>query len=227
MKHPAKKRICWLVLGLSLGQLFMGLLRASAAYPNELSPLSKYATPGYVFVTVLFAVLLFRAGLPLNRFGFGARADRRQILLAIAAIAVLRIFAHTLELWIESLLGTTRDLQRFSGVEGSIPSLLALLFTNWTLAAFGEEFAFRIVLMRGLAFVFGDSRTGRLSALVLQSVMFGLVHAYQGPAGILGSAFSGLIFGAVTLACRWSIWPAAIAHGTNNTIGIFALYHGG
>jgi membrane protease YdiL (CAAX protease family) len=56
--------------------------------------------------------------------------------------------------------------------------------------------------------------------------MFGLIHAYQGSAGIAGSTFSGLVFGAVTLAGRRAIWPAAVAHGVNNTIGILQLYRG-
>jgi membrane protease YdiL (CAAX protease family) len=41
-----------------------------------------------------------------------------------------------------------------------------------------------------------------------------------------GSASSGLVFGVVTLAGRWSIWPAALAHGINNTIGILELSRG-
>jgi membrane protease YdiL (CAAX protease family) len=80
--------------------------------------------------------------------------------------------------------------------------------------------------MRGISFIFGDTRTGQISAIALQSMMFGLIHAYQGPTGIVGSTFSGLVFGVVTVAARWSIWPAALAHGTNNTIGIIALFYG-
>ena len=127
---------------------------------------------------------------------------------------------------IETLIGSARNLERFSNVEGSAGSLVTLLIVNWTLAAFGEEFTYRIVLMRGISFAFGDSLAAQISALVIQSIMFGLIHAYQGPTGIAGSTLSGLIFGAVTLASRWSIWPAALAHGTNNTIGIIALYQG-
>jgi len=95
---------------------------------------------------------------------------------------------------------------------------------NWTIAAFGEEFTYRIVLMRGISFILNDTRQAQFAAVIIQSVMFGLIHAYQGPAGIIGSTFSGLVFGTVTIASRWSIWPSAIAHGTNNTIGIIALY---
>ncbi len=105
-------------------------------------------------------------------------------------------------------------------------SFVVLLITNWTLAAFGEEFAYRILLMRGLSYIFGDSRKAQISALLLQSVMFGLIHSYQGSTGIVGTTFSGFVFGTVTLISRWSIWPAALAHGTNNTIGIISLYLG-
>jgi membrane protease YdiL (CAAX protease family) len=64
-------------------------------------------------------------------------------------------------------------------------------------------------------------------ALVVQAVVFGFVHAYQGPAGILGTTINGLIYGGLTLAARGSIWPAALAHGSSNTIGIMELYLSG
>jgi len=226
MEHPNRKRIVWSVVGLSLGLLFMGLLRFAAVHPGVLTPLTEYATPGYVLITVVFTILLVRAGLPLNKFGFGVSLDLRQFMLAIAAIAVLRVFAVAVDPLIEELLGVARNLERFSDVKGSPATLVTLLITNWSLAAFGEEFAYRIVLMRALSFALGDSRKGQIIALVLQAVMFGLVHAYQDSTGMAGSTISGLIFGAVVIFGRWSIWPAALAHGINNTIGIMELYQG-
>ena len=105
--------------------------------------------------------------------------------------------------------------------------MLKLMALSWTFAAFGEELAFRILLMRGIAFALGDTRLAFGVALVAQAVVFGLVHAYQGPAGIVGTGINALIFGGLTLAARGSIWPAAIAHGSNNSIGIVALYLSG
>jgi membrane protease YdiL (CAAX protease family) len=212
--------------GLGLGLLLMGALRYSSHTSTVLTPMAPFATPGYIAVTAVFTVLLNRARLPLNRFGFGARPGLQHVALAVAAVALLQSIDFTLSPLIEQWTGETRNLERFSGVRGSLTALTALLVANWTFAAFGEEFAYRIVLMRGLAFAFGDTRTARVLALLLQAVIFGAVHAYQGPAGIVGATISGLVFGAVTLAGRWSIWPAAIAHGTNNTFGIVALYMG-
>lgn len=225
MEQPRKK-ISLLVIGLGVGLLFMGVLRYSSFQPNILTPLAKYATFGYILIAVIFTIILHRTGLPLNRFGFGNRPDLRQLFLAIAAIVILRLFAYGIEPFIEELIGSSRNLERFSDVEGSKSSLVSLLIMNWTIAAFGEEFIYRIVLMRGISFIFNDTRQAHIAAVVIQAVMFGLIHAYQGPAGIVGSTFSGLVFGAVTVASRWSIWPSAIAHGTNNTIGIIALYMG-
>ncbi len=224
--EQSRKHIGLLVIGLSVGLLFMGALRYSSSHPNILTPLAEYATFGYILIAVIFTIILFRAGLPLNRFGFGIRPDLKQLFLAIIAIVILRLFAFGIEPLIEELVGSPSNLERFSDVEGSMSSLVGLLIMNWTIAAFGEEFTYRIVLMRGISFIFNDTRQAQIAAVIIQSVMFGLIHAYQGPAGIVGSTFSGLVFGAVTIAGRWSIWPAAIAHGTNNTFGIIALYMG-
>lgn len=226
MTLPPRARAGWLVAGMATGLSLMGALRYASFHPGMLSPFSAYATPGYIFVTVLFAITLVRAGLPLKRLGFGVRPDRRHIALAILAVAILRVSSWLLEPVLEGLLGGPRDLERFSGVEGSATSLAALLLASWTFAAFGEELAYRIVLMRGIAFALGDSRAAVIAALVIQAFLFGLVHAYQGPTGIFSTAVSGLVFGVITILARWSIWPAALAHGTNNTFGILALYHG-
>ena len=224
--EQSRKKIILLVAGLSIGLFFMGALRYSSSHQNILTPISNYATFGYILISVVFTILLFRAGLPLNHFGFGIRPDVKQLLLAITAIALLRLFAFGVEPLIEGLVGSSRNLERFSEVEGSLSSLIGLLIMSWTIAAFGEEFIYRIVLMRGLSFIFNDTRHAQTAAIITQALMFGLIHAYQGPAGIIGSTFSGLVFGTVTIASRWSIWPSAIAHGTNNTIGIIALYMG-
>ena len=219
MDRPMRKKVAWLAVGLGLGLLSMGALRLASVHSGPLTPLAGFATPGYVLITVMFTILLIR-------LGFGTRLNFRHILWAIAAIAILRVFDLALNPLIEELLGSARNLERFSDVKGSAGSLATLLTFSWTFAAFGEELAYRIVLMRALSFSFGDSRSGQILALVLQAVMFGLIHAYQGPAGIVGSAFSGLVFGAVTLGGRRAIWPAALAHGVNNTFGILSLYSG-
>jgi len=186
---------------------------------------AAYATLIYIGLTVFSAILLIRAGVPIRRLGFTmAVPPWKVVALALLGVAVLQLGGALLTPVWEHAFGSGRDLTRFSDVVDSPGALAQLLLLNWTVAAFGEELAFRIVLMRGIAYALGDGRKALAIALVLQAIVFGLVHSYQGPAGIAGSAFSGLVFGGLTLAARWSIWPAAIAHGLNNTIGIMEVY---
>lgn len=64
------------------------------------------------------------------------------------------------------------------------------------------------------------------AAVLLQAIIFGLVHLYQGPAGVAGATLSGLVYGTITVMARGAIWPAAMAHGFNNTIGLVMIYSG-
>ncbi len=219
----------WKVVGLVLlfaaGLLVSGAMRFYNLHAENPPQLTAYATFVYVGVTIFAAMLLSRAGVPMKRLGFGLKfKPTRYLVLAAVGVGFIQLSGWLLEPLSEHIFGETRDLARFSDVAGSPSALIKLMALNWTVAAFGEELAFRILLMRGIAFSLGDSRTAFGIALIVQAIVFGLIHAYQGPAGIIGAGINGLIFGGLTLVARGSIWPAAIAHGSSNTIGIFGLY---
>jgi membrane protease YdiL (CAAX protease family) len=220
-----RRQIAW-VMVFSLTLLFVGLLRKSAFDDNALTPYSGHATSLYVAVTVIAAILLGRSGVELNRFGFAIRFRWQHLWLALAAVAMLQASSVVIDPLLEALFGAGRDLGRFAGVRGSLPDLLSVLALSWTFAAFGEEIAFRIVLLRGLWSIFGDSTLAAAAAVILQAVIFGLVHLYQGPAGMVSAMIGGLAFGVITAMARGAIWPAALAHGLNNTIGLLMLYQG-
>jgi len=218
-------RVTGIVALFAVGLVASGFLRFLHVRTEDPPALTAYATAIYIGLTILAAVLLGRSGVPMSRLGFGlAFKPVRYLVLAAVGVGLIQLTGMSLEpLW-ERVFGENRDLTRFSGVPGSSVELTKLLALNWTVAAFGEELAFRIVLMRGIAFALGDGRMAFGVALIIQAVVFGLVHAYQGPAGIVGAAINGLIFGGLTVAARGSIWPAALAHGSSNTIGIMELY---
>ena len=210
------------------GLLVVGRLRYLSLHSEDPPAAAAYATLIYIGLTVIAAVLLIRSGAPLRRLGF-TRVERPWFNLALVLVGVLVLqlsSSFLTPLW-EQLFGSGRDLERFADVAGSREALIKLLALNWTVAAFGEELAFRIVLMRGIAYALGDTRKAVAIAFIVQAIIFGLVHAYQGPAGIAGTTISALVFGGLTLVARWSIWPAAIAHGLNNTIGIIEIYNVG
>lgn len=223
----ARTRVAMIVALYVAGLLLIGLLRYWQQHLEAPPALAGYATPLYVFLTIFAAVPLMRSGVSLQRFGFGVPIrPTHAIALALVGIVVLQVAGALLApLW-EWLFGAQRDLSRFSETVDSPAALAQLLILNWTFAAFGEELAFRILLLSGIAFVLGNDHKANRVAVILQAVVFGLVHAYQGPAGACGSTVSALVFGALVVFGRGSIWPAALAHGGNNTIGIVRLYLG-
>ncbi|NNF16763.1 MAG: CPBP family intramembrane metalloprotease [Gammaproteobacteria bacterium] len=227
--HPGTAAGRWAAAGIvmlfAMGLIGVGALRFLGVHSAQPPTLSAYATLIYVGLSVLSAILLIRVGVPIRRLGFVA-VERRWFLpvLVVLGVAILQLSSSLLAPVWEHMFGSGRDMTRFSEVARSNSALAKLLVLNWTVAAFGEELAFRILLMRGIAYALGDSRAAFVIALVAQTVVFGLVHAYQGPAGIAGTVISGLVYGGLTLAARGSIWPAALAHGLNNTIGIIELY---
>jgi membrane protease YdiL (CAAX protease family) len=74
-------------------------------------------------------------------------------------------------------------------------------------AGFGEELAYRGFLIPGLALMLG----GEWTAALLSSVLFGVLHAYQGWLGVLRTAALGLLLAAGFLISG-SLWPAILAH---------------
>jgi len=86
-------------------------------------------------------------------------------------------------------------------------------------AGFCEELVFRGYLMRQLS-AMTKSRT---AGLLLQSVVFGLGHGYQGVARMAIIAVEGCMLG---LLARWrrSLRPGMIAHGLQDMIAGIAMF---
>jgi len=101
--------------------------------------------------------------------------------------------------------------------------MLALV---WTLAAFGEEMAYRGYVLERAAALGRHSPAAYVVALVVVSLLFGLGHFYQGPAGVIGSTVSGLCFGGLYLGSGRNLWLPILAHGLTDTIALGLVYFG-
>jgi len=221
-----KSRLYILPVLFILAMLLAGFLRYSGTVDSPLASLSGFATPLYVIFTVVFIIQYRQIGVNFKRFGFGLGFRLSHVGMAVIAVIVLQLSATVVGPILENVFGGERDLSRFSDVQGSLQALFLTLALSWSFAAFGEEIAYRIVLLGGLIKALGNSKGALIVAVVLQAMVFGLVHLYQGPVGVIGASVSGLVFGTVTVLARGAIWPAALAHGINNSIGLFSIYMG-
>lgn len=127
---------------------------------------------------------------------------------------------------LQRLTGAPIGLEDFRWLAGNLPAALGMLLVVWILAAFGEEIAYRGFLLERAATAFGGQSAGYAIGLAATSVLFGVAHYYQGPAGVIGSMLTGLFFGALYLASGRNLWLPILTHGISDTIGLVLIYFG-
>ena len=117
------------------------------------------------------------------------------------------------------LTGTRQDLSGFDDLEGDVGLLVVLLVLSWTLAAVGEETAFRGYLPTRIV----EAGGGAVAGVLGSSVLFALIHTEQGLVGVLVTFLDALF---LSYLCRrqGGLWAAVLGHGLNNTIGLVAFF---
>ena len=104
--------------------------------------------------------------------------------------------------------------------------LIGNLLGAWFNSAFGEEVIWRGFVLIRLAQVLGAGQGAWTLSLLASATLFGLLHIYQGPAGVLATGFVGLLFGVAFLLLRRNLWILIFAHGLNHLIAFGAMYLG-
>lgn len=136
----------------------------------------------------------------------------------LAAILYLLFFLEqaTIYRW---LARNNRDaLGLIRGLAASPILLFVWLGPTVWLGVAGFEEVSRAFMLKRLWSV-GRSRFARWAAIVASGALFGLAHAYQGPAGIAGTGILGLFQGWVYLRFG-RIWPLIIAHALYDSVQI-------
>ena len=151
----------------------------------------------------------------------------RAIAIGIAAGLALELFSTYVSVpFLARMTGEPPDLSDFASVVGNVKLLLVMLALNWTLAAFGEEIAFRGYIMGRLADAGRRSDAAWLVALVASSALFGWGHGGQGLAGMLQESFAGFVLGVMFLASGRNLVVPIVAHGVSNTLAFVLIYLG-
>ena len=183
--------------------------------------------PAAVVLACAAAVLCLRgSGEGWPALGLSRQPLPRTLLLAVGCAVLGYLAAVVAVLVTTGLLGWPPARSGGLGaIQGNLPLLLGMLAIAWTSAAFGEELLFRGFLQGRLQAMWGGGKRAGLLAALVQSLAFGLAHAYQGPTGIVLTGCIGLVFGLLYLRLR-SLWPLVIAHGLIDTLSLVALYAG-
>ncbi|MFH1569798.1 MAG: CPBP family intramembrane glutamic endopeptidase, partial [Gemmatimonadota bacterium] len=107
---------------------------------------------------------------------------------------------------VTQITGAEPILSRIEPLQGDLPMLLALTPLTWLTIGLGEEVLHRGFVMTWLSRIWGGSSRAWLLALVAQATIFAAGHAYQGPAGVILTGVSALIYGGVYLLSGRNLW---------------------
>ena len=156
----------------------------------------------------------------------------RSLWKTVGLAVLITPLVMVLPLLVESLVvtpllqGESPDISRFDALRGNLPMLIATLVSVWFSAALAEEVLFRGFLMGRIARLLGGRRMAWWSSLAASSVLFGLLHLYQGVAGMLMTGFVGLLLGTLYLVVRRNLWICILVHGLIDTIALSLVYAG-
>ena len=144
-------------------------------------------------IPTLVILALAGASLALRRASPASLGFRRLDRPARTLVAVLGLTAGWTLLQIGLVMpllnrvtGTRQDLSGFDELQGDVGLLVVLVVLSWTLAALGEETAFRGYLPTRIGEALGGagSRVGVLAGVLGSSVLFALIHTEQGVVGV-------------------------------------------
>ncbi len=185
--------------------------------PDELDTLSVYLSSA-LLIALLGTVSLVLGVFELDAAAMGLGPVAPEPLLVWSAVATLGgvavlVVANLISrfmMWRETDL--VRLLMPSDGRER-----VGFVVVSIT-AGIGEELAYRAFLLGVLSTAFGAPWT----AAAVTSIAFGLLHAYQGPLGMLRTGLIGFLFAAVVVISG-SVWPVVVGHIMINLTAGLAL----
>jgi len=180
--------------------------------------------------SILLALGLIRLVLWLRRSNwheFGLKRPKnwlKTILLAVGGlISIYFVVIVTMPI-VTRLTGKPVDRSQFDVLRGNVPALIIGLLVVWTLAAFGEELIFRGYLMNTLANAFRQEKTGWIIACIVNSVIFGLGHTYQGITGVIMLGIVGFLYALFYLGSGRNLWVPILIHGLYDTTAFLVIF---
>ena len=180
------------------------------------------------FLLLFGWLMLWLRGIGWRDLGLRRPASWRWTLLMGVAIGIAYQYfsLYVVEPLLARLTGNLPDVSQFAPLIGNKFFLFISIVISWTLAAFGEELAFRGYLMNRIADLVGSSPKGWAISVTLVSALFGLVHLYQGASGMIAITLTGLVLGGLYLATGRNLWLPIIVHGVNDTLGFLLVFLG-
>ena len=142
----------------------------------------------------------------------------------VVAVGIVYLLSHGDPTTLQTYRPKIEEVINPAALADPIYFFLTLTLLSFVVAGFREEL-WRTAAMIGLLRLLPlgwQGRKGQISVLALSSVVFGLGHLAQGPAGVLATTLLGFLLGGMTLYHR-SMWLAVLTHGFFDATSFAAL----
>lgn len=116
------------------------------------------------------------------------------------------------------------DYSGYNYLENNFGLLLLALACIYIISSFGEEVIYRAFLITRITQLGLNNKTGKISAVIISAVVFGLVHYRWGPMGMVQTGFMGLALASCYLFLKKRIWVLVLAHAYMDTILLLQVF---
>jgi len=204
------------------------LLIVAGALDRTGAAAERFAWWGIVASMLLVWFILWSRGDGLSAIGLDRPASWPRTILLALGVVVAAVVAVQLAQQLAAPLtgGQAADISRFDRIRGNPGVLVATLLSVWFNSAFGEELIWRGFLLTRLAHVLGGSRGAMWGGIAISSVLFGLLHVYQGLTGVVITGTVGLVFCVFFVLLNRNLWVLIVAHGLMHLMSFTAVYFG-
>ena len=116
------------------------------------------------------------------------------------------------------------NLSGYHYLKDNIGMLLLTLGGVYIVSSFGEEVIYRAFLINRISEIGQETKKATIIAVILSSIIFGLIHYDWGPMGIVQTGFMGLALGICYVKLKKRLWILILAHAYMDTILMLQVY---
>ena len=116
------------------------------------------------------------------------------------------------------------NMNGYDYLKDNIGMLLLTLGGVYIVSSFGEEVIYIAFLINRISELGQGTGNSIIIAVIVSSVIFGLVHYDWGPMGIVQTGFIGLALGICYIKLKKRLWVLILAHAYMDTILMVEMY---
>lgn len=150
---------------------------------------------------------------------------KTALLGMVLAFGISLISGYVLLPIIEQITGVPLDLGPFKQLKGNPAILISSLIIGWIVGGFLEEVIFRAFMITRFVNHL-PYKVAAVVGVIIPSIIFGSLHAYQGPSGQILTGCVGVMLALIYLFNKRNIWLIIFTHGFVNTCSMLFLYFG-